>query len=212
MAKKKKRPAHLRKTATPVGTSATPGSGLVWSIAITGLLLLLTIPLATWVSISGEGKTVFSLLGDSLRHGNVGATLALVTILVTALIAVALPFVPVRLWMRDSLATFLALFSGLTLLVTVILTQSTRNILAFGGGRQVTEGGLSLTYLLLGAITVSTLAYLARLDSQVSRRSPQLVWFGALGGVLLILLVINYSLIPGSIISPPDFILRQLGR
>lgn len=212
MAKKKKRPANLRQTAPTLTTSAAPGSSFVWATSAIGLLLLLTIPVVSWVSINGSTKTVFALLGDALAAGSIAGVLALLTLLVTALLAMALPFVPVRLWLRESLATALALLSGFTILITVILTQSSRGILAFGDGRQAAEGGRGLIYLLLFAILGTTMAYLARLDMVADKRNPQLAWFGIFAGVLLVLLWINYILIPGSLISPPDFILRQLGR
>ncbi len=212
MAKKKKRAAGARQDKVTLSEPHRPlGTGILWSTAAAGLLVFLLFLAMPWVNVQGASKSALTLVGEAFANRSWFVAGSLLFLLVPALLAIGLAFLPPRLWMRDLFATATALSGGFALLVANILTRSTRNLLVFGSGRQSAEAGVAAIYFGLLAVTVGALAWLVRFDTQVQRRSEQFEWFGAFVFILLLVLFFNYQVIPHSIVPPPEVIRQRLG-
>lgn len=213
MAKKKKKTGSVTRThAEAAPKSGELGTVALWLGAAAGVLFLLSFLAVPWISVSAMGKAGVSLISDALKAGNGVIAGALLFAVVPAALAAAAPFVPAyRTSLREWHATATAVTAVIEMLVLVIVTSSTRNLLAFGGGRQVFIDEVYLLYITLAGILTGAVGYLILRDVDVERDPGEAYWYGAFIVTVLVLMYFNYSIIPDSLIPPPEFIRERMG-
>jgi hypothetical protein len=214
MAKKKKRTLP-GKAETPSQSQAPSagGAGYLWLAALGGLLWLLAWSFIPWVSVGGTNYSGPGLVIGAFRAGEIWEMSALLTILAPAFLAFAAPFAQPGSRLRDALASATAGVSAFSVLVLVIFLKSTLNFLAFGAGRQtVPEGSPFFLYLPIGLMLFGSAGYLLHRDDAFAANRPQVTWFAAFLLLLFALVYFNFSVIPDSIIPPPEFVRQRLMR
>jgi hypothetical protein len=217
MAKKKKRSSITARAESPVAAVTADGSltdGRIWLfVAAAGaLLLFVTFALVPWVTVLGANRTAAGLLKEALEKGHIYVAGSLLFVLLPGVVALLAPFLPKPLF-RDAAATLTVVCGGTAILVINILTKSTRNLLAFGAGRQQIhpDNPIAFLYLSIGLIMSGSLVYLLRRDREVEPGRDDLVWLGAFAGMLLVAMMFTYKVLPVSLIPPPDFVRQRLG-
>ncbi len=213
MAKKKKttNPTKPRPVAEDAPKHAGATTAYTWLGAVGGALLVLSLLLVPWLNVAAASKNGLTLIRESFS-GNPWVGVFLILIALTGALAAAIPFLSPRPLIRDWANTTAAIAGGISILVMTILTSSTRNLLAFGAGRQRTSESLFLVFLSIALLLAGTVGNLLYKDlREVDDAKQQLGWYAAFLLVLVAILYFNYSVIPHSIIEPPEFVRQRMG-
>jgi hypothetical protein len=161
-----------------------------------------------WVTVLAAGKNGAALLGESFAKDK-AVFAALLFLFLPSLAAIALPFLPPLAQLREAGATATGVMTFVAGLVVSILSWSSRNLLSLGAGRQTAEPGL--LFLALAFVLGGSIGYLVLNDSKDESQVGGIAWYGIFVAVLVVLLYVNYAVIPDSIIPPPEYIRQRLG-
>lgn len=213
MAKKKKKASSAVKTpaASAGHGSSEAGTIFLWVAAMSGALFLLAFLAVPWINVLASGKGGFTLISDALKAGNGPVAAALLFALVPAGAAMALPFLAGHPLVREGVATAAAIAAAVESVVLVILTSSTRNLLAVGGGRQTFISEVYLLHFALVGVVVGGIGYLVQKDIADEADAGGVAWYGVFVAVLVAILYFNYAVIPDSLIPPPEFVRQRMG-
>jgi hypothetical protein len=212
MAKKKKTGPAVKVQVKSAPRSAELGAVALWLGAAAGVLFLLSYLAVPWISVSASGMAGVSLISAAVQSGNHVVAGALLFALVPALLAAGAPFVPAhRPGVREWMATLTAIAAFVEFLVLVILSSSTRNLLALGSGRQVFMDEIYLVYITLAGVLTGAVGYLVLRDVAAEQDSGEAYWYAAFLVAALAILYFNYAILPDSLIPPPDFIRERMG-
>ena len=210
MAKKKKSSAGSKSQVGLSRASAQGhGAGFLWVSAIGGMLLVMLYLVLPWNTVLGATKSSLGMTIEAIGKGNFGVAMALAFTLLPALLASALPFLPQDLKLRERLAILTVTLASINILILTILTRSTRSFLALGEGRQVVRAEIVLLVIVIGVILGGLIGYLLNRDSEVEGESHA-GWYAALLFVIFAVAYFNYSVIPGSLITPPEYIRQRM--
>lgn len=213
MAKKKKKASSAVKSSAAGAArgSSEAGTIFLWLAAMSGALFLLAFMAVPWISVLAAGKGGFTLISDALKAGNGPVAAALLFAVVPAGLGMALPFMAGHPRIREALATAATIAAGVESLVLVILTSSTRNLLAVAGGRQTFISEVYLLHFALVGVIVGGVGYLVQRDVADEADAGGVAWYGVFVAVLVAILYFNYAVLPDSLIPPPEFVRQRMG-
>lgn len=213
MAKKKKKASSTVKASPAAAARGSSDAGTIflWIAAMSGALFLLAFSAVPWISVLAAGKSGFTLVSEAIKAGNGPIAAALLFAIVPAGLAMALPFLAGHPGVRTAVATIAAIAAGVESLILVILTSSTRNLLALGGGRQTFVSEVYLLHFALVGAIVGGVGYLVQHDIAEDADAGGVAWYGVFVAVLVVILYFNYAVLPDSLIPPPDFVRQRMG-
>ena len=197
---------------------ATPRRGselttvALWFGAAAAILFILSFLAVPWVSVLASGKAGLSLIADALKAGQHVIVGALLFAFVPVFFAIAGPLVPSnRPIVREWVATITAIAAFVETLILVFLSASTRNLLSLDGGRQVFLDEIWLLYITLAGVFTGAAGFLLLRDVDMEQDSGEAVWYAVFIVTALVVLYFNYSILPDSLIPPPEFIRERMG-
>lgn len=213
MAKKKKKASSAVKSSAPSAARGSSDAGTIflWVAAMSGALFLLAFMAVPWISVLASGKAGFALISDALKAGNGPVAAALLFAVVPAALGLALPFLAAHPLIREAVATAAAIAAAVESIILVILTSSTRNLLAVAGGRQTFISEVYLLHFALVGLVVGGAGYLVQRDIADEADAGGVAWYGVFVAVLVVILYFNYAVIPDSLIPPPEFVRQRMG-
>lgn len=212
MAKKKKKSAAVSKASPAAAGSSDAGTVFLWVAAMSAAVFLLAFLAIPWINVLAAGKSGFGLISEAVSAKNGPVAAALLFALVPAGLGIALPFLrdEEHPW-REVAATAAGIAAAVESLVLVILTASTRNLLALAGGRQTFSDQVYLLHFGLAGVFIGALGYLVQRDLRDEADAGGVVWYGVFVAVLAAVLFFNYAILPDSLIPPPEFIRQRTG-